>query len=176
MKKKPAMEHKAKVVRKSTVPPERRYEKRAKTLIQQREAISEQEDLAFELLGRGLRVWTVIGVLKDRFSISTDTARVRIRHAREEMRRCVGKSTDEMICDGCNAMYAVLADPAARHSDRINAQKTINDMFQLELPKRVAITTPDGTQSALDLSTLPPAILQQIVVHMQSQELKRLES
>lgn len=117
---------------------------------------AEREDFAYQLISSCLFNSEIKRAMKANFGMSSRTAERYMSRARARMKAeyaaKVNEGTDLLKMESVNFYRSVIRDPAAMTQDKIRAQERLDKLFGLDMPVKVAPTTPDGKEKYENLT------------------------
>lgn len=103
--------------------------------------LEERVELTYRLLADGLRKSEIKLALKEQYQISARTAENYLARARERQLLELREERESHRASALAFYKRVVSDPNAKISDKLQAQKRIDQLLGLEVPFRVALAT-----------------------------------
>lgn len=116
----------------------------------------EREDFIYDLLAQYRLKSTIKRLFMKKFKCNYRTVEKYLARARARMKAeyaaKVNEGTDLLKMESVNFYRSVIRDPAAMTQDKIRAQERLDKLFGLDMPVKVAPTTPDGKEKYENLT------------------------
>ena len=118
--------------------------------------VEERIEAASILLGQRKKIGQIKGIFERDYGINYRQTVIYITRARERMAAEYGKTRVEFRNDSLGTYLAIIADSLSKPSDKIQAQRSIDDLLGLRIPSTVELPVKED-QSVVD--TTPPPVL-----------------
>ena len=116
--------------------------------------VEERIEAASILLGQRKKIGQIKAIFEHDYNISYRQTAAYIARAREQMAAEHGKTRAEFRNDSLDTYLAIIADSRSKSSDKIQAQRSIDELLGLRLASRVELTVKDE-QSVVDTTPMP---------------------
>lgn len=112
----------------------------------------EREDFAFELLSRCFHKSQIKKQFIARYDVTARTVEKYLSRARDRMTIEATQSRDDLRAESLSFYYTILRNNEATPREKISARERIDRLFGLDMPVKIAPTTPDGEKPYVGLS------------------------